>query len=434
MAHRSKGLWRATQELALLVTVLTTAPAALGAPQEIRLEEKERLALLVITPKGDVANVNTSLLIQLADAALKANTNLTADPLPQESVVDCKGRLSCIVLRVRGDYREADVRAGYRTFREYARARRERRERDVRYIAILTNLPQAGVADRLSAVLVETDRALEELHDHGTPGESEDELELRLLETAVVARAQPALLKNEAEARAFIDRLFSKELRNAFELGGNWQPYGAIQIERLPERTAIILDGSAIGVSQSETVKISGVTAGQRVVLLDNPQFEPYQTPVDVRAERTATVVPKLEPRSSALSQITRTAAVWTGAAMFAGGVALTVFSLASSSSHTQGCLVSGSDPAAGDCGGAEFLRSGGGAVADPFSDDPNQGALLLAPLGYSLAAGGGILSLGTMLATGEDDLPLWPALIGLGVGAALYGVSAALDGDRGLR
>lgn len=432
MEHRGRGTWRAAA--ALLLVLLAGVPAAGATPQEIRLDERERLALLVITPKGDVANVNTSRLIQLADAALKTNTNLTADPLPQESVADCKGRLSCIVLRVRGDYREDDVRASHRSFREYARARRERRERDVRYIAILTNLPQAGVADRLSAVLIEADRVLEELHDHSTPGESDDEREARLLETAVVARAQPALLKNETEARAFIDRLFSEELRNAFEVGGNWQPYGAIEIAELPEGTAIILDGGAIGVSRAGTVRITGVTAGQRVVLLDNPRFEPHEIRADVRPERTVTLEPVLEPRTGVLPRITRSAAVWTGAAMFAGGVAITAFSLVASNSATQACLVSGTDPGQGDCGGREFLRSGSGTVSDPFQDDPNPGALLLAPLGYSLAAGGGILSLGTLFGVDEDEYPLWPAVIGLGTGALIYGLSAALDGDRGFR
>ncbi len=58
----------------------------------------------------------------------------------------------------------------------------------------------------------------------------------------------------------------------------------------------------------------------------------------------------------------------------------------------------------------------------------PNRGVVKALPLGYSLALGGGLISLITALWI-EKDRDLWiPAVIGAATGALAYGISAALD------
>jgi hypothetical protein len=405
---------RAPMRVSVLVLALALSGVARGAaprdPSVLSLGERQRVALVVLNPKRDLANTSQSQLIELSEAALRLHTSLTADPYPQEAVADCQGRIWCIVERVR-------------------------KEREARYVVILSNLAQEGRADRLAALLIDADRALEEHRALAGGRDSEEELEARISEVAVRARPAAAMIATPAEAARHLEQLFTKDFRGAFEESGHWEPYGAIEIAGLPKGTQVIIDGASAGLSESAKTRVEEIIAGRRTLRLEHPETEPYEAPIEIKARETLAIAPELVARAGPSGSALNTIAIAAGVGLAAGGAILTVVSLASSPSYEAVCLRVNTAGGSGEgtCGSSEFVRFGApDRIDDHFATSPNGGGPAIAPLGYSLLAAGAVMSLGTIFFGAEDRAPILPIALGLAAGGISYGASVALEGDLG--
>lgn len=405
------GVMRSAALVTCVVSLLFAGPALGSEPQTLRAVNRERLILLVITPSGNVANTNISELIKLSDDALRRHTNLTADPYPQESVQRCRGKLSCIALEVRDD--------------TSAKGRG-----DVRYMVLLSNLSQPGSADRLSAALVDLPAADAAFREVSGTDLSPEDAEARISEASVLVRPAAALLKNESEARAHIEKLFTTEFKAAFVEGKNWEPFGVVELEGLPAGTEIRVDGVSAGVSQGGQTRVADVEQGQRKLTLENPSYEPYAGTVEVIAAQSVTVRPDMKRVADPFVGTLRASTVWGGAALAAAGVGIGVIGLSKSSDAEANCISvqQRGGPAAPGCGGDEW--AGWNQGYEGAGVNPN-GGFRVVPVSAALVGGGAVMSLGTMLGDDSED-PIWPFILGVGAGALIFGSMMLLEGDHG--
>jgi hypothetical protein len=132
----------------------------------------------------------------------------------------------------------------------------------------------------------------------------------------------------------------------------------------------------------------------------------------------------------------------WGGLGVAAAGLAFTAIAIGYqvSSEVVVRCAARQAD--VGKCGaGGEFLalfpaptKSLQATQQDPFQTDPNSGKLLIAPLGYSLMAAGGIMTAGSLFFSDRGEFPWIPLVAGVLVGSASYGISAALNGKTAFK
>src|SRR5262245_3018210 len=179
----------------------------------IVLQERYPLAFLLSTPTGEVANISSSDTIRMVSEIIDEHTNFFLQIAEAQVVTDCRGRLACLVRHARPDYNREGLLLESGTvapFSEHIRDLRQRKAVYPRFMLILSNVTLPGQADRLSAVLLDTDIALEYFHSASRDDpEWERDTDARINENAVIFGPQRAQVNNPQEARDFVQDLFS---------------------------------------------------------------------------------------------------------------------------------------------------------------------------------------------------------------------------------
>jgi hypothetical protein len=396
-------------QLVLLVCALSLLASAARA-EDLPAGDHEKLPLIVLTPRGDVSKpVITRILTQSVEV-LRAKTSLRPVEVSAEAVDACRGRLYCL------------VRASQATSSTTTRGRR------AHYVAVISVLASANQADRLSAMLIDTARAWEEVEAGGT----DDELEARLNERAVIVRPSSALAADDAQADAYVRRLFTQDFRGAFENAGYWEPYGSIELSFDRGDATVMIDGQVVGVARQGTTRVTELFAGDRKVRVEKPGFEPYESVVQVREGAAVPLVVELrEERASPLGHWGGLAA---GASMIIAGSALTIWGATGDVNVESICLVTSGatdQNKAEVCGrGPLMLRFGYRPPGESNERASYGSGPLIAPLGYSLVLAGGLTVLGALLWEEEEGFPWRSLLIGAGAGLLTYGVSELVVGS----
>lgn len=386
-------------------------------------KDRQKLALVVLTPRGEVAKPVISQLLELTTEALRPVTNL--EPV-EVSVTDklreCKGRLKCIAPLAAIELERSLPMAGQLTDRPL-------------YVLVISVLAQEGEPDRLTAILLNA-REVEAIK-HANPNLSDEEQESLVSESpkAVLASPASALSQNEEQARRYVERLIDQDFRTVFTSFGNWEPYGTIELVTTVDAATVMLDGQTIGVARGGVTRIEQVAGGKRALRVETSGAAPFETQVVVEPQGVVRVEAELEEAGSG-GNLARDLTFWGGLAIAAGGAALTVYGVAAQSSavYTSNCLEVAGAPGCGS--GREFLRFGfrtEADIKDAFAEDPNGGGPMIAPFGYSLVAAGGAMAAGTLLLKDRPELWWVPIVGGAALFAASYGLSAALDGSDGL-
>ncbi len=405
--------------------------ALLTATPEVHLEEPQPLSFLLSTPTGEIAAVNSSEIIRILDELFAAHTNLRPVLLDASLMDECRGRLVCLSLKARPDYRREALMTDsgeLAPFREHV----DRLRRDgvvySRYLLVLTNVTREGQPDRMSALLVDTDQALALFHaaDRRRDG-WEDDLEARVAASAVLAEVRRKEIPTAALARGFMNDLFTKTLRPPLEEAGYYEPYGALEITCDVEGAGISIDGTTVGVTQDEPIAVRRVRPGTHVIELTDPKHAPFTVSVLVERGQTAPVSVDLRALENNPSRIADRIVFWSGIALSVIGAGVLVAAVAT---QDRDLVTACFDEPGGDCsGGSAFTTLGARHADDTAPEDVNPRGLLLGPFGYSLIGAGATFTVGSLF---EEDSAPWISLIaGLVIGGTAYGLSAALDGPH---
>lgn len=347
--------------------------------------------------------------------------------LPNQLVTECRGRLGCLALKARPDYDPSALTApgGPRLpYREHVRRLKADGVEYPRFLIVVSNVTLPGRADRLSAVMVDTDVALQLYHDaRRRLPDWEDAVEARVDAGAVVGENATAEVRSADDVRAFLDRFMSGSVQERLEETGFWRPYGMVRILSPVQHAAIVWDGRTVGSTGARETLLSQANAGRHEVVLQHPKYDDARAVVTVVAGDTVDV--RLAPRIKEEDlPVGRQVLLWTGAGLLAVGGGLGIYALARQDGDARSVCIGADCPS-----GSSFQTFGYDPDAPPGSDI-NPSGVLVGPLGYSLALTGATWSLGTLL-TDEEDFPWWPLLIGLVAGGVSYGLSAALDGPQ---
>ncbi|MCK6549592.1 hypothetical protein L6R52_27395, partial [Myxococcota bacterium] len=193
--------------LATLTLTTAHAGAADAGLAPIVLQERVPLAFLLSTPTGEAANTSSSDFIRIVSSRVEAHTNFFLQLTDPQVATDCAGRLGCVVQHLRSPY--------------------------PRYMLVVSNVTLSGEADRLSAVLVDVELALEHARAASASGDDVDtirETEARIAAQAVLLGPERGQVRDAAQTEAFIERLLVSRLSKVFEETDNWEPYGSIEL------------------------------------------------------------------------------------------------------------------------------------------------------------------------------------------------------------
>jgi hypothetical protein len=415
--------WRlGTGGPALIGLLLGLAPVA-HAETTIAVDERVPAVALVMSPRGAEPGSRTTELLRAAARALESRTDLGLQSAEQagsdlRQIDACADRLSCWVRAIRPDFASHLATGG--RYADHVAALDARGVRYPRVLLVVSIATRADGADRVGAMLVDTDHALStyaELREARTPTET---IENRVFETAVLAPGAVVRPGDTAALARFFDAAFDGPFRAPLEQAGHWDARGRLRLEA-PPGLLVELDGRPVGQTGAAPTVLTGLRAGDRSLGLTDPSgaYEPWSAPAAIGAGQELRVTAELSRAGSALRGVTRGTAWWGGAVLMAAGGALTVWGAAGGSDWRD---VSDAEPSPRFTTFCDLL----GSAASPCATAGGQ--VKVAPLGYGLALAGGTWMAGAWLDEGRDG-PWLPMLIGVAAGAAAYGLSAALDG-----
>lgn len=420
---------RSVVPLAVLVAAAPGAWAqgeAAAAPVgEIVLQGRDALEVVVRAPfrdsrstEGRTASVR---LIDAIDKALRRHTTLFAREAKEtKELLDAKGDTIAILKAVRSDVDLGRLAREGKHVDDHNRERRATGEKPTRLLVVITIVPQSD-KNRLSVVVVDADEGLDLLLDDQGRA-SPEALDQRFQETAVVATPQPITAASEDEAVAYLDRLFSRDLRAMLESVGVWEELATIDLHTNVNDAEIRLDGFLVGTTRAGLMRLRDAPLGSHSLVIAAAGYTDFEQAVQLTAGDTAVVHAELEATRSA-KDVVRGATFWGGLGTAVAGGAVLAWggSLAASGASGYACVP--------DCGGSSWVRAGRDVDTSDGIDDVTGGGPALIPLGYSMIATGAVWTLGPLFFE-EDDIPWWSIVAGLAVGVVSYSVSMLIESE----
>jgi hypothetical protein len=280
--------------------------------------------------------------------------------------------------------------------------------------------PSAG-EDRLSAMLLDLDRASEEIaRAPRDAADWQDALENRLFEGAI--QSPPALVSihDEADLVRHFGTLLDGPLEPLLSRVGHLKPFGEIEIAlSTGGPLALELDGQRVGTVREGTMRLLEVQPGARTLSLRSDDGA-----VELRTERLTVERGQVARWSPDLGGGSARYVVPIGAAILTvGGGALAIWAAVKSPKPVYGT----------PCIGACTDRRSFASFCDLSSGDPSRcrsgpRGVLVAPLGIAISALGAAAGIGSFFDRPEEGLPWWAIGAGLVAGVGSYALLAALD------
>jgi hypothetical protein len=385
--------------------VLPALLLLIAEPHVINLQERVPLTLVVSTPTGQVADISKSELIRIASDLVKRHTDFFPQDLDELVVEECKGRLTCLALKSREGEEGSEGLE------------------DSKYLLLISNVSIPDGADRLSMVLLDVENALQIHRDAVRKVGWQDEVEATVSEEAVIAPPIRSEVRDAQEAETFLATAFTRELARGLEDAGHWEPYGDIEIECAHEGAVIKLDGNGLGSTAKGVTQLSRARPGPRTLEVEQAGYAPFSTVVEVSRGATARVSVDLVALPSNTTGIVRQAVAWSGVAVGAVGVALSIFGAVKKGNAETGCF-SPCDT------GSQFITFGYDPAEVGSTSNINPPGVAILPLGVALAGTGLTWSLGSWLFADDGDIPWIQLLVGAAVGGATYAIMVLADGS----
>ena len=362
--------------------------------------------MLVIPPRGVPSPVQAATCIQAASDALTDLTGLRLISAEQAGVVHSKF-LDC---------------AAQQRFTCWTRAVRNVRN-PARYLFVLFIQSSATTSDglRLSLLLLDLELANEIIANEPRGPAREERVESKIFESTVHTRARVIASTPEALVRFHHDAAHA-DLRSVLGRNGHWQPFGRIAVTSDKSGRSIEIDGRVVGVTTAGTTTIERVTTGPREIVVRDVQSELTHTQVSVAHGQTSQV--RVHDLSSGPHPV-RTASLWTGGVVAAGGLALVGLAVAQSGDARAACL---SRPGQDDAGcPAAAAPSFGETISPSTNPDSTGGSLPIAPIAAALAVTGATWLTGALLGP-DEDAPWWAIGIGALAGGVVLAAGLALS------
>jgi hypothetical protein len=385
------------------------------------------------SPTGRVGSVDLSEVNRWVDAAVEENTDLEVSEVADQIVDKCvqsaggRRRLTCLVEESSEEWmaRRQSLPPNYNELKHELRGSRNH----PRYVLILS-AAAAEAGDRLAALLIDVESALEHVHAMRvkSPQPTAEEIaavEEKISSSSVIAR--PPIeegVTSGDRVRNYVQTLIEQQLREAFTAAGRWRPFGTIEVKSAVEDPfAVEIDGVSLGTTVKGRATIVDVRPGQRSIALKNESFEEYATTVAVETGKTAYVEATPIKKPSEVIFALRQAVLWGGVVSAAAGIGVMIYGAVALSSHDRMDICLGST----ECS-TGFQRFGDGPN-DPTAS-ANGGGPPIFPLGYSLVGLGAAWMLGPLLDNDEERIPWIEAVVGIAVFGAAFGISLAVDKD----
>lgn len=419
------------------------------APVDFSMQERVPIALVVVTPTGKIGDSSSSAILASVDPVLAANTNLKLVNLQEKSGADvsaCKGRLVCYVETLRTDYqpdkaefRREDRPDQLKPWSEVRRMLESAPQKPERFLVVLSSVRTSDGSDRLTAVLIDTDAALDFVHRANERRErldpkKQEELEDRIAQYAVRSSPAPEKVSNTVELDRALAKIFGEDFKSVFDEAGHWLPYGILEIACPQDGMEIYIDGEREGLTRAGVTRIGGLMPGDRTIRLVRPEFLPSEAHALVEKNQTVRVEMQAvrEPKDGV--RLSRNIVFWSGVGAFVLGGALTAVSIAQAG-DAQSYVACLNTPNVGACDFKEWWKLGSETDPVPTTESiTKNGSIPLAPVGYSLMGAGVVWSLGTLLLNDEDTAPWIEILAGVAVFAASLTVSVLVADDNPVR
>jgi hypothetical protein len=387
-------------------------------PAEPALSVDQRSPMVVLVTAKGRAEREISELIAAAAAAIEPHTalrlrSIDAMVADESALRGCpeEERLGCWVLAVRSDYAAGGSSA------ERRRQPADPGRSGPRFLLVLSLL--GGGSDAISAMIIDTDRALErfDLAERSDPRWRE-QVENEIFERACRSAQGFALLSDRGSLAHYFDRLVEGDLRELLQEAGEWAPFGSLTLLGTPPGMAVQIDGREVGVTSADRTELIDLRPGPRRLILEDRRGggARFESTVEIARGQEARLDVSLAKRDGSAARL---GTFWGGVALSAAGVAITSYALAARppALSVRPCFEPGCEGQAAPA----FAT-----FCELASDSPSTcgGGVLAAPLGLGLAGAGAALIAGT-LAT-DQELPWIAWIAAAAVGLGTYGIGAA--------
>jgi hypothetical protein len=275
------------------VGLLLTQPTAPEA--RLSIQERAPMLLLVDTPTAKTnAALSGSEIIRVFTDLLRGHTNLYPQITDPRLIQTCKGQLTCMIERLRGDfdhYLLFEYNGGLRPFDQHLRKLALHQRPHARYLLWVTDIPRPGHPDGLKIWLLDTDAAVEILHNapRGTK-DWRERCEPELRKGAILVGPIELEIETASDLLAHAGAIFADKFAPVFGQSFNWEPYGELLIDAPYDGAGILLDDVLVGTTKPGTTRLTGITQGVREVAIEPAAAPRFETTIEIFRGHVVTV------------------------------------------------------------------------------------------------------------------------------------------------
>ncbi|MEE2903268.1 MAG: hypothetical protein VYC39_13120 [Myxococcota bacterium] len=388
---------------------LSSVPTVL----DLVVDEREPVAMMVKTPRGELASARISEILRVANDVFRKHTGLRVDSMEiagvdRTSLSECdpEEQLSCWSRLLINAYTTDSERSS------------------PKLLMVTSVIPDSNKGDRFSTLLIDLPEVQRILEKASLGGQDLSiNVEDTIFERAVETVRGFTLVSNLESTNRYFKDLITQQLRQKLRSIGQWRPFGEIRLTG-GKGMMVMLEGQLVGSLADDQVFIRGLRAGQRKLELRSVDgsIRPVELNEMVPAGQTVDVSVKQEPNLQGL-EASKSVMRWTGlgTALVGAGIAVTALVL-----PVQAQTIS---PCPGDaCLPDErntFARACDYSSRERGESCAGLNNVLVAPLGYSIMASGVSLSALSYIEDETGNFRWWTPLASVAIGVLSYGLSA---------
>lgn len=385
----------------------TVLLAALLAGQALFVGERAPVAMYLVSPPDARSAAPSAAVYEAASFALVERTGLEVWSMERAGVTPgaidrcpVESRLSCWTQTMR--------------------------QAPVRYFWALAVQPLPDGRDRLITIFLDVEQSVSIYTRWLDGGDAawRERAEAEIFASAIVGEAAAIRTTDAAALAAYFQRTLDETLRRKLEADEQWRPYGAITIDVPTDAFSVSIDGRALGRVARGRLELQGVLPGLHRI---EGRADQHVSAHDVQVERGGVAEIAFLPPPVARHPL-RTATIYGGAAVAAGGIAIGVWSLLRASDGVAyGCVARPGSST--DCAVRGGLTLGYDPAAAPttVAADVNPSGVVSGALFGGLLTAGAAWALGALWWGDQEQPPWWSWLVGAAAGVTVYGAGHVL-------
>jgi len=380
---------------------------------DLVVDEREPVAMMVKTPRGELASARISEILRVANEVFRQHTGLRVDSMEIAGVdrtalskCDLDEQLSCWSRLLIDAYTNDSERS------------------PPRLLMVTSVIPDSKKGDRFSTLLIDLSEVQRIVENSSRGGQDlSANIEDIIFERAVETVSGFTLVSNLESANRYFNHLVTQRLRQKLRSIGQWRPFGEIRLTG-GKGMMVMLERQLVGSVSDDEVLIRGLRAGHRKLELRSVDgsIRPIEFTEMVQAGQVVSVSVIQEPNFEGL-EASKSVMRWAGlgTALVGAGIAVTALVL-----PVQAQTIS---PCRGDACPLDernsFARACDYSSRELGESCTGLNNILVAPLGYSIMASGMSLSALSYIEDETGDFRWWTPLASVAIGMISYGLSA---------